>query len=154
MKREIKFRAWNGHEIVYDVMVGKFGAFYINPGDNGNGLDPNDSASLTPFNTKYFAATPIMQYTGLKDKNGKEVYEGDIIECDSAIHTGVVYRYMIVWNDLIGRDEAAYFAEKVGTDDKYILFNGFGINTRIIGNIYENPELLNSSTTAKYQKTS
>lgn len=80
MKRELKFRAWNGMELVYDITVGRFGNFYVNPGDKKNGLDPKDSASLTPFNTKYPDSVPIMQYAGLKDKAGKEIYEGDIVK--------------------------------------------------------------------------
>ena len=79
INREIKFRVWNGSEMVYDVIVGIFGIFYVNRG-NTFGLDENDSASLTPFNTRYPDNTPVMQFTGLKDKNGKEIYEGDIIQ--------------------------------------------------------------------------
>ena len=88
--REIKFRIWNGTEMVYDVTVGKFGAFYVNPGDKGNGLDPNDSASLTPFTTKYSDDTNVMQSTGIKDRNGKDVYEGDLVKTISSDIFGVV----------------------------------------------------------------
>lgn len=63
MKREIKFRVWNGQKMEYSVMAGTYGTFFVNP-ENGNGLDPNDSASLTPANTKYFEETPVMQFIG------------------------------------------------------------------------------------------
>ena len=72
---EIKFRVWNGTEMVYDVMVGKFGIFYVNPSNNG--IDENDSACITPANTKYPDDIPVMQYTGLRDMIGVKIYDGD-----------------------------------------------------------------------------
>lgn len=49
--KQNKMRVWNGLEMVYDVVSGKFGTFFINP-ENG-GLDKNDSSCLNSFNTKY-----------------------------------------------------------------------------------------------------
>lgn len=68
----------------------------------------------------------IMQYTGLKDKNGKEIYEGDILNNEG-------YRWeLIVLNDF--SDLLSFYYDKVEcclSDD-----------LEIIGNIFENPELL------------
>ena len=132
MKREIKFRVWNGQEMEYSVMAGIYGVFFVNP-ENGNGLDPKDTASLTPANTKYFDETPVMQFTGLKDKSGKEIYEGDILTTETE-------KPMIVkWNDK--------FASWCLYRDGWMFAHWFGESCQpeqcvVIGNRYENPELL------------
>lgn len=138
MNREIKFRIWNGEKMVTDITVGKFGAFYVNPMSKGNGLDENDSASLTPFNTKYHDEIPVMQFTGLKDLNDKEIFESDILKCGYGVGK-VIFKsgcFMVEWID----DKEAYLE---------FVFSQKGMYTRkddecfeIIGNVFENPELL------------
>lgn len=88
----------------------------------------------------------LMQYTGLKDKNGKEIYEGDIVEVDVNKK-----RFQIMWNNFswitrsnnvkqieMWKDwkETLYFAEHIHFLKKANAY------FEIIGNIYENPELL------------
>jgi len=114
-------------EMVYDVMAGKFGSFYVNPGDKLNGLDSNDSASLTPFNTKYHEDIPVMQFTGLKDKNGVEIYEGDIVKVGNKIMS-VLFKE--------GRWCTLY------ESSHYRLYGWVFNEIEIIGNIHQHPELL------------
>lgn len=75
----------------------------------------------------------FQQYTGLKDKNGREIYEGDIIQLENA-----PYKYEVVWNKW-----------HWGIDSKGIVadfIQGFTIAVEerciVIGNIFENPDLL------------
>ena len=130
--REIKFRAWIGFKFEYDIMVGKFGNFYVNPGNGG--LDSKDSACLSPFNTKYSDSVLIEQFAGLHDKNGREIYEGDICLFPSMLNR------VIVWKD----GALGY----IDTCDDFHAFGGhqwFDMivpNLEVIGNIHENPELL------------
>jgi uncharacterized phage protein (TIGR01671 family) len=73
-----------------------------------------------------------MQYTGLKDKNGKEIYEGDIVSFVYD-HTGSVWTMAVDWDE-----KNAMFILK-GNSVSLSEFDG-----EVIGNIYENPDLLGS----------
>lgn len=92
----------------------------------------------------------IMQYTGLKDKNGKEIYEGDLLS-----HNDKVYE--VKWDGFMAAFQSENIEDKVDAD----FFNWGNVpslttsgipghfrsdmldaNCEVIGNIYENPELL------------
>lgn len=82
-----------------------------------------------------------MQYTGLKDANDKEIYEGDIVTKD----TGDDLYYLIEFK----QDDAKFVMKNLRNrpmffESRYIdIFNGC---CEIVGNIYENPELLEGET--------
>ena len=78
--------------------------------------------------------TEIMQFTGLHDKNGKEIYEGDIVKSffvDTDEAGNEIYKYYII--------EVKY--DEVLCSYKIDKF----MNLEVIGNIYENKELLNET---------
>jgi len=128
MNREIKFRV---REIINSVDSLKWSYFTL--GDL--------ACSNFSTNHKEFFGESWTQYTGLEDKNGKEIYEGDIIKCYDFGITAigiVVYKIDSFQIDWI----------KNGTR-----FNNY-ISVRIdkievIGNIFENPELLNKQQEGK-----
>ena len=97
MMREIKFRVWDGIRISTSPI-------YFN---NSKGcIETSNNAEL-------------MQYTGLKDKNGVEIYEGDIIYLAGLGDYEIEFPFIELYESCFERD--------IGS---------------ILGNIYENPELL------------
>lgn len=111
--REIKFRAWDKG---WKKMHGPWDPLEAIPGSLVM-RDPH------PEGFEY------MQYTGLKDKNGKEIYEGDIIRYDRRIKDPKKL-YIVKWESRFGE-----YGDCCGYD-------GLSSYGEVIGNIYENPELL------------
>lgn len=114
--REIKFRAWDGEQMIesYGVGISKFFEMC-----NGEYEDFNSTENL-------------MQYTGLKDKNGKEIYEGDIVNIDGLI-------VPVIWY------AGAWMVEYFTIPTKSYLSHFDELDVEIIGNIYENTEILSGN---------
>lgn len=129
--REIKFRAWDrlGNKMIYqesDTTELRFNYPY-----------PDNKKEYFPF---YQIDLIQMQYTGLKDKNGKEIYEGDILDGLSVIRFGEVKTY-----DYMGSIFGWYakVTQKLKENPNSYAKDIINTNKRkVIGNIYENPELL------------
>lgn len=118
--RELKFRAFNTREkemVFFDALKAQ-----------ANGL-----VNFPCFFSHQFDF-PIMQYTGLKDKNGKEIYEGDVLE-----HPVSRERFVINWSTGYCGFRGEYKNGIDGNIAMQVDDKGLAV---IIGNIYENPELL------------
>jgi len=129
--REIKFRAWSipDKRMSHQEPNGYFkGAYYST--DYKALQDVNLGILIQKHN---LGSIILMQYTGLKDKNGKEIFEGDIVKLkEYNFYFRVEYKeagYMLVNNAMC----------------QYELSNLAIKNGEIIGNIYESPELLNNN---------
>ena len=122
MTREIEFAFWNKQKKeMWDVQSIDWNAREVCNG--------GDIASL--------GDGILLQYTGLKDKNGKEIYDGDIIRIkpnpkDYGGYKGHNYIELVFWND----EEACY---DIAIDRTWLLLKS---DIEIIGNICENPELI------------
>lgn len=142
--REIKFRAWDKPQTFANEQKLDGRMVYSKLKRNENYMTSNDvgwSFRICDVNA------PIMQYTGLKDKNGKEIYEGDILRWLAIeVKTGRVVVDELVIAEYSEQD-ARYFCYLNGLPEN--LFQDRTKRWEIIGNIYENPELLNGGENAK-----
>ena len=111
--RDLKFRAWDGEDMIY----------------------PNHRITGNISNGDLLQKWPatIMQYTGLKDKNDKVIYEGDIVRSGM---TGA--EYLIFWHD----ENCSFRKQCVNANKSDIDIWQDASSQNIIGNIYENPDLL------------
>lgn len=150
--REIKFRAWDKreNEFVCQYDTGDLSPVTFDSKGNASTYWLNLSCSCDPASACGGCVEVqddvdednliVMQYTGLKDKNGKEIYEGDICMADSGVAGFIDYHNgRFCWTDgACHWDLVLNGTDRCPTEDtETILYN-----LEAIGNIYENPELL------------
>lgn len=152
--REIKFRAWNGKEM-FNVDVLAISPCTWDCPDYGK-----RGVSLA-----YQPHIKVMQYTGLHDKNGKEIYEGDILYCHGATGVPLLQSYALPAKNprgekfIVVKLDCGYVLRHISTFGKSgyeipnCIINGWTLmhnydfwnhqrSFDVIGNIYANKELL------------
>ena len=134
--REILFRGklLDNSEWAYGLIVKMFGAYHIIDKD-----DENTAYEVIP--------ETVGQYTGLKDKNGKRIWEGDILHIAKiADGLGGYYQHPLDYhvNVVVKFDLCAWMWETLCEDKRYISFPDAWCHyeCEVIGNITDNPELL------------
>jgi uncharacterized phage protein (TIGR01671 family) len=153
MNRELKFRIWdkqNKNWLKNSSSLHCYSNWAICP-FTGNLVDyvgdyGCDSFTSSPAVDYYFEGAEIIkepryviqQYTGLKDKNGKEIYEGDIVRAQHEIlnfrhkeNKKIKFEYGVI-----------HWCESYWAIGEYKLFVMNDKNLKVIGNIFDNPELI------------
>lgn len=120
--REIKFRAWNDREKTMQYSIMEIFSQITDDADN-----------------------ILMQYTGLKDKNGKEIYDGDIVEIEDGkkyaekdTTWNYQYKAVVEWKECCFDLDRTISSFKYGGHDLYFLAD----KVEVIGNIYEDQSLI------------
>lgn len=140
MSREIKFRAWDSS---LKFMVDP--AFYEIAMDGRHIHFENDGDWIN-----HTEKLRIMQYTGLKDKHGKEIYEGDIISFTRPVGNWTGRTMASVYEVYFEEHICAFVLKSVGGYTKFR--NARNYEYEILGNIYENQELLDNVSDKIHQE--
>lgn len=155
--KEIMFRAWDkAEQLMYDVSELHF---CMGPKLDGKGIKFYGPGVGQGWIDEFII---LMQYTGLKDKNGKEIYEGDVIkqeytaiiktdydpvsyglidqETEEGHHIGEVV--IIASKGVCIRKPLRYSLEDDKTEISNQYKNVAGYRCEVIGNVYDNPDLI------------
>lgn len=137
MNREIKFRAWNikDNKWVDDFMISPDGAADIYDDEDGG------KSGLWEHSEGIWKDLELVEYTGLKDKNGKVIFEGDLVKGHwSPVILQVIYQapsFVMKQRTKSGTLSKSWCTFDIAPSDNQLY--------EVIGNIYENPELLEAT---------
>ncbi|MEH6439333.1 YopX family protein [Bacillus sp. JHAA] len=144
--REIKFRAYHTEK--------RDGQEFPRMLDWDELLNNDEEELACYFKNEFSNVSPLMQYTGLKDKNGREIYEGDIVRNHRDNSNELLE---VLWQEEVAEhaSDGIYWTKEVpGFRFKRIkrgLTTVFvaHVDLEVIGNIHQNPELLEASHASK-----
>ena len=121
MNDRLKFRIWDGEKMHYpiDIQILAYAVFWKNEGD------------WARYSIGGTVRSGVQQYIGLKDRNGKEMYSGDIVRKYFLTDTGWNHNNLPVFEVKWNQQHCGY-GITVGSRHCY----------EVVGNMFENPELL------------
>lgn len=140
MSREIKFRAW---DVDNKKWIRSFRVY-----KSGKGLSIYSDKDGSTLGVNVDSSTYILiQFTGLLDKNGKEIYEGDIVNIrfrDNIVGKPKFSwdKGVIKWNEKSSAFKWFSVEEDSSDENNYWLTHADSVGREVIGNVYKNPELL------------
>ncbi|TMR49639.1 MULTISPECIES: YopX family protein [Streptococcus] len=132
-----KFRAWDvlSEKMIDEILMISF----VRKEIIGKFSDGSTSVPLKFKDERNGEDVILMQSTGLKDKNGKEIFEGDVLEIED--EGEVLGNAKLTWDN----EQAVFMIEAVSVDDIapfHEILSDESYSYRVVGNVYENPELL------------
>lgn len=127
-----KFRAWDKRfsEFVEDFFVSEDGKIYKKTKDTGYGFAISRETSDKII---------LMQSTGLKDKNGKEIFEGDVVQFEDCYTES---DFLYINKGIVEWSQGSFTVTNRDSVEIEDLLDGEILDVTIIGNIYENKEFL------------
>ena len=141
MSRPIEFRAWTSHTMMYqdNQYLGSFIRRVVMQVMLDRAIDePRDHESYLPAGTTI--DDYLLQYTGRTDANSKKIFDGDLLEAKDYWGEGDYAE--VVWNEAqlqwyLTRNRSLHTPLRTPFADEHVPF-------AIVGNIYENPDMLNN----------
>lgn len=153
MNREIKFRAWVDNRVIKEMIYPKDVQIDSAIGYALQFLVGYEDAYPDKNNIEQWQKDIVfMQFTGLLDKNGKEIYEGDVIKHDLGLERFKKLNWQVVFEfgSFQLRTESEhnpvsfpYHAHQAIINNSILSQSEYCEHLEIIGNIYENPNLIN-----------
>jgi hypothetical protein len=128
--REIKFRAWDGFEMIYDVVP-----LFANKTEKPGIIQHHFGAGF-----RIQIVKELLEFTGLHDKNGKEIYEGDIVKTKPINSNTWIDRKKVIHPEIPVNCYVEWYIDRW-----HLRPHGYRLGhyeLEIVGNIYKNSELL------------